>query len=291
MFKIGISRILELKKPREIIFSVVYIRMGIVKKVYTKAKKAIKKRYYNKKTGVKLVQVAKDVMMLKNVLNPEKKRISAGITNTTVGQLYNSSSGMVLNINAYDMTPNPPVGTGYADRNGASVKLHSSAFRLQFVQQDNAVGNLKLKVMFIKVHGVPLTNSNAQAFLDAMFIPNPFVSGASVIDYHSQFNPDKRSLFSIIRQKTITLRQDTVSGQKTIADLVIPLKYNNGKGHHVRWDKNTSTILAGQIFMIVLADRGNQGGSASSGITGVADTAAGTGAYMSLNLQHFYYDN
>lgn len=267
--------------------------MGIVKKAYNKVKKFAKKRYVNKK-GIKLVQVAKDVMMLKNVLNPEKKRLNTFVNYRPAAQVYNSSNGMNTAGSIIDITPVLPVGTGYSDRNGASVKLHSTHMRFQFLQQFDTNNAIRVKIVIIQVKGSPIT-TGLQAYCESILQPNPFVqsstAGVVCTDYFSQFNPDKFSTFNIIAQKKFTVLNDAISAQNMTKDVSIGIKYNRGKGTHLRWDKNSSTLTNGQLIMMVLCDRGNCGSAVGTNWSGNLDNIADSGLLFQYNKMDYYYDN
>jgi len=265
--------------------------MGIVKRTYNKVKKAVKKRYVNKQ-GIKLVQVAKDVMMLKNVLNPEKKRLEGFYREQFVGQVNIDAPYFFLR----DITPYPAVGTGYADRNGASVKLHSSHWRFQFKQLLNTNANVKLKITIFEVKGKPMVQgAELDAWFDRVLQPNPFITNAlgtttPIRDYNSQYNPDAFNTYRIVATKRFTIKNDYLSSQLMIQDVSVGLKYNKGKGHHLRWDKNTQTLTQGQLVMCITADRGNVSINPST-LLNIPDQGAYTGIGFSANRMDYFYDN
>lgn len=109
-----------------------------VKKQVRRAGKAIKKRYVAKGGNLKVGQIAKDVMMLKRLVNAEKKRTTLGSTSFEAahftGQVNGNSSGHRI----VDISPSAiNQGNGYNERNGNSIKLHSLVIKGQFIQMTN----------------------------------------------------------------------------------------------------------------------------------------------------------
>ena len=97
-----------------------------------------------------LTKLAKDINMVKAMVNAEKKRVVLSNNNQAVGQVANATgSGHFL----LDITPNPTQGTGFSNKTGSSIKLHSSHFDFQLFGQTNNVSGIKVKVYIVKVTG------------------------------------------------------------------------------------------------------------------------------------------
>lgn len=274
---------------------------GKAKKLARKGAKFVRKRYTAKPGGrkatggLRVAKMAKDILYLKSVLNPEKKRFEfATATTNSVGQLNQIAGSYSEGRYFYDCTPTPSQGITYSTRNGASIKLHSTMWQFQFVQQASAVSDVKLIVEIFKITGEPYTGFN---FFQERYAVNPFIreviSGAiaGIRDYNSQLNPDNFMKGTLVARRKVTIKADPTTSAKMITDLKIPIKYNKGQGHHIRFDKDTNNVESGQLYLVIRADRGNIGTVAASNITGVPDVAPATGVDFLWNKVDYYYDN
>ena len=266
--------------------------MGIqraVKKLYNKGRKAAKKRYMAKPGGrqgtygVRVGKMITDIKYLKSVLNPEKKRIHYQTTeDAPIGQINGNTDGGYFG----DITPVPPQGITYDTRNGASIKLHSSMWHFQFVQQVGVICDIKVCLEMYVIKGEPYSGFT---FRNERFLPNPFIIGGDVRDYNTQINPDNYMKGKLLCRRYITLKEDATGSSKNVYDLKIPISYNKGQGHHIRFNKDTTTVEHGQMYMIIRTDRGNIG--AVSTLVGPPDINQNTGINMRWSVQHFFYDN
>jgi len=277
--------------------------MGLYKKAKSglrKAGAALKKRYMAKPGGrkstggVRVAKMAKDIMYLKSVLNPEKKRfeVATGSVNP-VGQVNGIVGSYSDGRYFYDCTPNPAQGVTSTTRNGASIKLHSTMWHFQFVQEASAVSDIKLCVEVFQIKGEPYSGFT---FYNERYNVNPFirdtVSGTTTIrDYNSQLNPDNYMKGKCIARRIVRIKADPTSAAKMITDLKLPIKYNGGQGHHVRYNKDTTDVESGQLYLVIRADRGNIGTTAIANLSGVPDVAPQTGISMLWNRVDYFYDN
>lgn len=274
--------------------------MGIyrnIRKAVRKTGQAVKRRYGAKAGGrkstggVRVMKMAKDIMYLKSVLNPEKKRTEESNINIDpfgeipLGQVNANNDGAFVR----DITPFLTSGTGYNQRNGASVKLHSSIWNMQFNQQANTINTIRGILEIWAITDDPY--SNVETFRREKYQLNPFVtpSGSAPRDLHCQYNPDNYMKGRCIAKRRFSVVADQLTGQKSLTNLKIPIKYNKGQGHHLRWDKDSTTLLNGQLIMVIRCDRGNMG--TISTLTGVQDVATLTGLTFQYSVQHYYYDN
>lgn len=265
--------------------------MTFAKRILRKVGHVAKKRYFKGKgySNPKLVQMAKDVSMLKGMINSEKKNYPIVVQSQAVGQVN-------INANGYysaDITPTPAQGTTSVTRNGNSIKLHSSFIKFQFSQMANTSNPIKLRIYIVLVKGIP--SIIPTTFPTTMLEANPFVTGAGAIyDYNSSLNPDYFGTYKILRTKTLTLKADNAASFNSITNVSLPMKYFRGKGHHIRFASDGSqTIADGQLLMIVTADNGNVNAGTASTLSGQPTNgqAVTTGAYMDMNLNHYFYDN
>ena len=301
-----------------------------VKKAVRSAKKFVKKRYgFNKKSKhVKFGRIAKDVMMLKQMVNAEKKRYYITPQNQTVGdittlaplytvflgtaqaytispfsigQVYaTSATACVPGWSACDITPYPSQSNPFSGREGSSIKLHSSYMRFQVSQQTSLNAPMKIQGYIVQVKGMPITSSaNLLTYVNNMFLTDPFVigtginSGSGIIDRSSDLDPDFRGQYSVLRKFNLNLPIDTYSGSTQVKEYKVGMKYGRGKGHHIRYNQNTNVCTNGQLIMILLPDIGNASGTTytGNGSTSLPLTTSTTGANINFNIAHYYYDN
>lgn len=185
------------------------------------------------------LQIYKDVQLLKNMINAEKKRINISyLTNLAVGQVIGNGNGFY----AVDVTPTPASGTNVDQRSGASIKLSASHFTFMIQQDTATVNKVKLHCYLYQIKGVPY--SSASTFVTDHWQANTFISGASIVDYNSDMDPDHYNNAKLLKQWTMTLPNDQVS-QTTIKQYKTGIKYNGGQGHHIRFENNATTVVQG----------------------------------------------
>ena len=260
--------------------------MGIYKRTTKNAKKAVKKRYgFNKASkGIKYGKMATDVAKLAMMINAEKKVFNQIFTNQNLGQVNGNSTGALC----YDVTPLIPQGASQDERNGASVKLHTALYQFQFTQLASLTINQKIIIEFWKTMGTTLTTADliTKTFDNATF--------STVIDTNSPRQQANFSDFQLIRRVIKTLPADQIS-QSTTITFDVPIKFNRGKGHHIRLVKTlssspTADITNGQIYMTVRAGVGNANAITTSTLA-VPETATNTGSVMRFAYRTWYYDN
>ena len=262
-----------------------------LKKYVKKAKKFVKKRYgLNKKSkGLKLGTLASDVMMLKKMVNAEKK-----YHNYTAGQAYafgqvngTTNSGMLC----YDITPLVTQGNGPDGRQGASIKLCSSLYQFQITQQSAIYFPAKVFIDFWINKGQPITTTDAQT---QIFDASQF---SGVIDTMSPRNINRYSDFQLIRHVEKTVPGDQIaSGDLQTIPFDVPIKYNRGKGHHVRLVNSISgtavnDILNGQMLMTVRCSVGNSSVSLNSTRDVPYANLLNSGQTMRFAYKTWFYDN
>lgn len=229
-----------------------------------------------------LPKLARDINILKSIINSEKKRLTLSNRDMNIGQLANATgSGHWL----IDMTPNPSQGLGYQNKIGSSIKLHSTHFDFQFTGQTSTISAIKLKIEVIKVEGLPY--SNVQDIMGKYILPNNFLTGGSIYDVSSARDPDYFKNFRVLKRRYITLPADQMTGDVPLRQVSMGLKYKN---HHVRNNDNDPTLSQGQILILITADRGNAG-SVLSTVGGAAITTPNTGVRFGYDITHYFYDN
>lgn len=248
--------------------------------------KRLRKRYIAPKSGgLRVGKIARDVMYLKSLVNSEKKRFVLSTYDQVVGQIAaTSTTTFVEGSYVTDITPNMGQGVTNSTRNGSSIRMCSLNVQLQIKQQSSSQSPLKLKFMWVLNRGI---TTSAVNFLSTFVQPNPF---NTVRDFNSFLNPDNIKNYKIMRTKTVTIPADQLTSALMIKDFRVGFKFKNG--HHIRYDGNTSTVTAGQMFLVCLADSGNDQAIAYSGAsTGLTQVGASTGANISFVQTLYYYDN
>ena len=245
------------------------------KKFFRRAKNAVKRRYTKKSGGVKFTRIVKDVMLLKKLVNVEKKRCDYVISSGSVGQVNVNYSGS----NALDVTPIVASGAGYNQRNGASIKIVSMFVKFQFWQQVNNSHPMKVRIELWKVKGIPVT---APTLLQDLYNVN---ASSTIIDYNSLRNPDYYGDATKICTKSFMI-DSYFTNQVAIKDVIIPLKLQ----HHIRYDRDTALVTEGDIYMFIFADSGNMGGGAST-LANLPVTTLGSGLFYNMDMKYYYVDN
>lgn len=267
----------------------------MVKKYVKKAKNSVKTvaKYVKKNpntvvTGISIAKMAIDVARLMSMVNSEKKQFQQSATLIQIGQ-------QIGNLNGYysvDITPVPAQGTTSITRNGNSLKLHSSFIRFQFSQLPSTTQPIRVKIRLDLVKGSP--NASVGTWPIQILEPNPFISGASIYDYNSNNSPDQFGTFKNIFTRKVIVKPDQLTGQNSITNVDIPLKYFKGKGHHVRFANDGSIAVSdGQLIMSMLCDNGNASLTTVGTLVGppIGSQAISTGLYMSYSIMHYFYDN
>jgi hypothetical protein len=262
-----------------------------VKKAGRNFRKNIKKRYFKGKgyKNPKLIQMARDVNMIKGMLNTEKKKIvvsqkdgahfgqtvDSSKTTTTTGEALYSQRDNVLYSGAYVKNNLLPItrGSGQGEVSGDKMKLvsyHLDA-RVSFFKGNGAFirGPAKATIYLVAIkRGIfPLiSNSNGatsgilydEALLDKFLIPSPF---DNTYDANSKRNFEFMKEFTVVAQKDIymTLNEDNDSLGNPQKDRSMGGKLN----HHVRLDAGGTDIHTNQLALIVVANQGKVTGTGS----------------------------
>lgn len=265
-----------------------------VKKMLRKLGRAVRRRYLPKdkkgKTsfGKGLKNLTKDVMMLKSMINSEKKRFSlfSADNSQLLGQININGSGHYIQ----DITPMPSQGAGVSQRNGASIKVHSAMLKAQIQQMSATSSPISGKVYIIKVDGTPVTTAVAPG---EFFEPNAWLTaqngpGTVIYDTHCQRNQDFFKDYKVVASRKFYIKNDNLSNQTMIKDVNIPLKF---KSHHVKFSADTNVVTSGQLLALWVVDSGNISAGTASTLLGVSQQAILTGLFLRFDYQFYYYDN
>lgn len=239
--------------------------------------------------------ITRDVSMLKNMINAEKKRFDiCSVSSAT--QLGQYAWNGTTNSNAYfqlDITPTPSQGLTASTRNGASIKLTSSYMQFMLYQQSATAHPMKFIFEIYLTKGQPQAVNSTTAF--QVYAGNQWIaneqSGTAIIDYNSERQQDYFGQYKCLYRKVVSMAPDSTSSMTSIKNVKIPIKWFGGKGHHIRYVGDGTTVANGQLVLYIRCDSGNAGGTAG-GITNAAPvTAANTGAQLQYDIKHYFYDN
>jgi len=242
--------------------------LAYAKKQGGRALRAAKKRYVTKGKGPNVKNIYKDVMMLKSLVNVEKKRID--FSPALPVSLGATAGAGVTGAYASLISPTIPQGLTGSTRTGNSLKLVSGCLDIQFAQSVNTVNAIKIKYFIVckPDSGVFLAAANVRSEL---WEPNVF---SGVIDYHSNRDPEFFTSYRIIKQGSCTIPQDQIAAGIGYKQIKIPLKFN----HHMKYNTDASTVSTkNNFYLFALAD--------------VGDVVALTGANIAYNMRWYYTDN
>lgn len=243
-----------LKKARR-----TYRKSGL-QKTYRKVRNMAKKRYSNRSN------IAKDVAMLKSLVNVEKKR--KDFTKTL--QIFGQRNGSNDALHHEQINPVVPQGLTGATRNGNSIKLVSGCLDLQIAQQGNNFNDMKIKLWLVcrpDNAGGYSSDVTANQFLET----NPF---STFRDFYSNRDAEYFGEFRVIKSLTMTLKADTISTGTSYLQKKIPLKFN----HHMKYNNDGSTVTTkNAMYLLVTASDG--------------DTSNATGCTIVYNMRWYYTDN
>lgn len=106
--------------------------MAPYKRIFRKAKNAVKKRYTTKTGGMKLQQVVRDVAKIQRSLNVEHKHLDYRFGSATSdGQRPTKNTPIIIAL------PTPAKGTAYNQRIGNQIRIVHMTSKLEFTFQNN----------------------------------------------------------------------------------------------------------------------------------------------------------
>lgn len=254
-----------------------YARKSGVAKKATRKPKTVMGRI-NKFTGdrygrggnISISKIVKDVMMLKSLVNVEKK---------TQTYTYPTNQASVARLNGTGnsggfyttIDPNVTEGVTATQRNGDSYKLISACADMEFRQQDNCINEIRYKWYIVRVPQNSANESDVTLF-NKFFITNPFTG---VRDFHSSRDPQYFSSFKIVKSGKGLLIQNSLTGEKSQNQIKIPLKL----GFHQKFATDVSvTPTINSFKLFVVGDTGDKG-------------VPLTGVYMNFTIKYFFTDN
>jgi len=232
-------------------------RRGI-RKVARTAGRALKKRYVSPRGGLKMSRIAKDVAIMKTMINSEK-------------EMYNQNiSGDVSPTSPYGPVAiaNIPEGTAHGQRDGDSVKLHAYQWDIRALSQTSAVAPRYIHVYLVKYIGPRGTAPAISTFFRTDMDGN--------YSTYSKREPDHYTSYQVICRKNIYIPADTVSGVQMYRQVKL---YGRFKGKtHQRYNGTAATaLITDQMYVIAVSSDGTIGTS--------------TATTIQSQLQISFYDN
>lgn len=247
------------------------------KKGATAVKKYVKKRYQKRTTGaVRTGRIARDVMMLKRMINVEKKYFQYPTNVSTIGQVLGNASGAL----ALDITPTPAQGLGANQITGQSFKLTGAFLEMQLTQQSalHVPSHYIFEIWDVK--GVPAASGTV---LSGLYNASTF---SGVIDAYSTRNQDSFSDYRLMKRWKIAFPQDALSGNVIVRTQQFALKMDK----HIRLSSGAAP-LNGQMVMVVRGNYGNASTSTTSTLSNIGTTATNTGATLTFTAKYWFVDN
>lgn len=231
------------------------------------AAKGLRKRYVNKRQP-KMVNIIKDLAMLKHLVNVEKKRYDLTVASPqAVGQFAGGSSG------AYAAIITPPIAEGITGgtRNGLSLKLVSMVMDIKFEQQTSCLNDVKYR-WFIVCRPDNGSGVTAATAITQFLEPNTF---SGVIDYWANRDAEYFSSFRVIKQGVVDLKQDAITTGNSIIQKKVPLKLN----HHLKFNTDAATASTRNQFYLFITASGGE------------SVTALTGGLIVYNCRWYFTDN
>lgn len=231
-----------------------------LRKAAKSAGRAIRKRYVSSKGGLKLARIAKDVAIVKSMVNAEKEIYTA---------LSLTSQNVDLSTPYFEPITNVAEGTAHGQRDGESVKLHGFRWNTRFSQQNSVVNPLYVKMWLVKYIGPRGSTPAVSTFLKPDFDGN--------YSTMSERNEDHYRSYKVIA--TSGLRKipgDGVTGQSQFVLSKLYGKFTYGA--HQRYSGSAATtLLTDQMYVLIVTSSGN--------------TATSTGAKVDSQMLISFYDN
>lgn len=255
----------------------------------------VRRRYYNKKKGVNLKRIYKDIAMVKGMLNSEKKHKAYAPTGSrSVAQIFSdgTDAGTGSGHDILDLTSSnfvPASGSNQDQRTGSSIRVCSHVLRFQFWQESNTAGPRVVQIYIIRTQGDAALSIGEFLNPNTFFENNkPSVTG-SVYDNNSRRNQDFYKQFRVLARKTIYVKNDDTSNETVVKNVTIPLKFKSG--NHYKFQGNTQTVVNGRTFCLLLCNAGNEGSGTPTGFSFIPTAEAETGVRYSYTNDYYYYDN
>lgn len=230
-----------------------------------KAKQFAKKRYFRKGkpsfANAKIMQMAKDVNMLKSMVNAEKKSVDMEKYIATVGQTGSgatgsnpTNSGHFALLDVFYTAQDSDVTNNAHRRHGNSIKCHSYHIDFRCKSKSN-INAQRCTIYLVRFDREAIVSHLDLA--DLVLRPSVF---DNKYDVHSPMNYENAKQFTVIAQRKVFIPADSDTG-------VEGTKYveMGGKlGFHQRYLDGSASIDSNQFGILIVGDDGTQIGASSS---------------------------
>lgn len=217
-----------------------------VKRVGRQAKKRfVRKGMKTNLRNLNYSQIAKDVKMLKGLVNAEKQNADFTIAAPVRFALSDGAGGTGAQI--FSIHPTIAQGISEDHRKGDTYKVCSMLLQMR-ITYDQTLQDLNWKMYIVRKPDqvfTPSLTTELPNFLE----PNPFTG---VIDYNSLRNYQQFKDYVVLKQMSGKLRacDNSSLNSQVSKQIKVPLKLN----FHTRYNKGTTNILANELFCILVAD-------------------------------------
>lgn len=266
------------------------------KKYYMKAKKkaygdkGVTGRYYRVGAVKGIQNLAKDVEMIKNRLNVEKKNIDSGVAAFALGQVQGATTE---GSEVRDVTPVITGGIDSDNRIGRSLKLTGMSFPLSFTQQASCQAGRNVRISLLRVRSADGGVSATEA-RDTVWDPNPLTT---MRDYNCPraYRNSKNDGITVLRSMTCYVPGPqlndgggtTLQAERTVKNIRFNVKLNE----ILRYANDTDTVPEGiKYFLVFQCNAGNQSNSTNSTLD-VPVVSQSTGLVVRLTQRSWWVDN
>lgn len=259
----------------------------ITKKIVRKGKRYAKKRYLRKgagyKSGVRFGKILRDIKLIKESLNTEKKFVDQQVVFTTAqafGNLGGEHAGLVL--------PAIPQGVSGSQRIGNSIKMTGLAVKFQVIAQDSLFRVAEGKFRFLIFENMDQTEGSIQG-LQKLYDPNQITG---LTDYNSERNLAEFKNFRILCNKTFKVPDgNDATGANTLQPTFFSRHFAMKLNHHVKYDGTSTDQISGRLHYALLWDHGNHSTSVVSTNTNIPVTQINSGYKVNLVMKSWFVDN
>ena len=264
--------------------------MKAKKKAY--GSKGVKGRYIRPGFTKGMGNLIKDVEMIKSRLNVEKKHKELDVNTFAIGQVSADADGSSVQ----DITPVISRGTDYDERVGNSLKLTGMTFPVSFTQQNNCLGDRKVRVSLLRVCASDNGVSGQEA-LEQVWEVNRLV-GSGVRDYNAprRYRNSKNDGITVVRSKTFYIKGPQLDNGSLGVDSqernTLTTRFNVKLDDILRFDETVSATLPNGVkyYLVFQCDAGNRNGGTVSTLD-VPVVAASSGLTVRLGQRFWYVDN
>lgn len=260
----------------------------IAKKIVRKGKRYAKKRYMRKGagygSGIKFGKVLRDIKLIKESLNTEKKYAEQQVVFTSAqafGNLGGEHAGLIL--------PSITQGTGgVAQRVGNSIKMTGLAVKFQVITQSTNFRVAEGKFRFVIFENMDQSEGSIQG-LQKMYNVNQITG---LTDYNAERNLAEFKNFRVLCNKTFKIPDgNDATGANTLQPTFFSRHFAMKLNHHVKYDGTSADQISGRLHYALLWDHGNHSTSVISTNTNIPITAVETGYKVNLVMRSWYVDN